>query len=134
MSLLTALQQLEHAIDEVPLWPQRFFNVVSCIVTWALFLFVQHWRLHPEDFSFGVWWKADRGRVIGASVVTLSLVILKATSKDVDVLLEFLGFRVSNTSGIAYGLAIAAFLMGLKPKTSPLTKIVKTNGEDTPTK
>ena len=112
---IATLQQIEQAIDNVPLFPQRFFNVISCIVTWGLFLFVQHWRAHPQDFSFGVWWEADRGRIIAASVVTLALVILKATSKDVDMLLEFLGFRVSNTSGIAYGLAIAAFL-GLKQK------------------
>lgn len=115
MHLATTLQQIEQAIDAVPMFPQRFFNVISCIVTWALFLFIQHWRTHPQDFSFAVWWQDDRGRIIAASVVTIALVILKATSKDVDMLLEFLGFRVSNTSGIAYGLAIAAFL-GLKQK------------------
>jgi len=104
-------------LDNVPLWPQRFFNVVSAIVTWGLFLFLQHWRAHPTDFTFGEWWKTDRTRIVAASVITLALVILKATSKDVDQLLEFLGFKVSNSSGIAYGLAIAAVLMGLKPKT-----------------
>ena len=112
---LATLEQTVHAIDGVPIFPQRFFNVISCIVTWALFLFVQHWRAHPVDFSFAVWWHDDRGRIIAATVVTIALVILKATSKDVDMLLEFLGFRISNTSGIAYGLAIAAFL-GLKQK------------------
>jgi hypothetical protein len=112
--ILATLQQVERAVDNVPIWPQRFFNVISCIVTWALFLFVQHWRTHAADFSFSVWWNEDRGRILAAMVVTLALVILKATSKDVDMLLEFLGFRVSNTSGIAYGLAIAAFLVGLK--------------------
>ena len=104
-------------MEQIAIWPQRFFNVVSCIVTWGLFLFIQHWRVHPNDFSFARWWEADRSRIIAASVVTIALVILKATSKDVDQLLEFLGFRISNSSGIAYGLAIAAFLMGLKPKT-----------------
>ena len=100
-------------VDEVALFPQRFFNVISCIVTWGLFLFVQHWKAHPNDFQFTRWWKDDRGRIIAATVITLALVILKATSQDVDKLLEFLGFKVSNSSGIAYGLAIAAFL-GLK--------------------
>jgi len=108
------------------MWPQRFFNVVSAVVTWALFLFVQHWRVHPDDFSFKGWWDADRGRIIAASVITIAIVILKATSSDVDRVLEFLGFKVSNTSGVAYGLAIAAFLMGLKPKTK--VKIENSNG------
>jgi len=120
--LLITAQQIH---DQVPLWPQRFFNVISCIVTWGLFLFIQHWRVHAQDFSFAQWWKSDRGRIIAASVITAALTILKATSKDVDMLLEFLGFKVSNTSGVAYGLAIAAFLMGLQPKTK--TKII--NGE-----
>ena len=104
-------------LEQIAIWPQRFFNVISCIVTWMLFLFIQHWRIHAQDFTFTGWWNADRARIIAASVITLGLVILKATSKDVDQLLEFLGFRVSNSSGIAYGLAIAAILMGLKPKT-----------------
>jgi hypothetical protein len=115
MTTLATLQEIEHAIDNVPLFPQRFFNVISCIVTWSLFLFIAHWREHQKDFSFNKWWSEDRGRIIAASVVTIALVILKATSRDIDTLLEFLGFRVSNTSGIAYGMAIAAFL-GLKQK------------------
>ena len=111
------ITDIANALDQVPMWPQRFFNVVSAVVTWGLFLFVQYWRAHPTDFNFAAWWKADRPRIIAASVVTLALVILKATSNDVDKLLEFLGFKVTNSSGIAYGLAIAAFLgMAMKPK------------------
>jgi len=114
MNLFMLAQQ---ALDKVAIWPQRFFNVVSCIVTWGLFMFVQYWRAHPQDFNFASWWKDDRTRIIAASVVTFALVILKATSNDVDKLLEFLGFKVTNSSGIAYGLAIAAFLgMAVKPK------------------
>src|SRR6516164_1437971 len=113
IDLIATFEQIERAVDNVPIWPQRFFNVISCIVTWGLFLFVQHWKAHATDFSFSEWWQTDRGRIIAATVVTMGLVILKATSKDVDLLLEFLGFRVSNTSGVAYGLAIAAFLMGM---------------------
>jgi len=114
------IADLQHVLhDQVPVWPQRFFNVISSIVTWMLFLFLQHWRIHSKDFTFSGWWEADRTRFIGASVVTIGLVILKATSKDIDMLLEFLGFKVTNSSGIAYGLAIAAVLMGIKPKTRP---------------
>jgi len=111
------MMHLAATLDQIPLWPQRFFNVVSAVVTWGLFLFIQHWRIHSNDFSFKQWWDADRGRIIAASVITIAIAILKATSTDVDRVLEFLGFKVSNTSGVAYGLAIAAFLMGLKPKT-----------------
>jgi hypothetical protein len=126
MDLIAMTMQQVH--DAVPLWPQRFFNVVSCVVTWMLFLFMQHWRVHSTDFTFGGWWKADRPRIIGASVVTLALVILKATSHDIDMLLEFLGFKVTNSSGIAYGLAIAAILMGIKPKTKMVNNNNTSNG------
>jgi len=112
---LATLQQVERAVlDNVPLWPQRFFNVVSAIVVWLLVLFYHYWREHAKDFSFDGWWHEDRPRFIAGAVVTVALVILKATSKDVDMILEFLGFKVSNTSGVAYGLAIAVFLLGSK--------------------
>ena len=119
---------MTQGLEQIPLWPQRFFNIVSCVVTWMLFLFIQHWRVHPEDFSFSEWWKKDHGRIIAATVITLALVVLKATSKDVDQLLEFLGFKITNSSGIAYGLAIAAFLMGLKPKSKTINNKVDGNG------
>ena len=115
--LLTVEQTLERtvdAIDHVPMWPQRFFNVISAVVTWTLLLFLQYWKANAKTFNFHDWWAQDRTRFIAGSVVTVALVILKATSKDIDILLEFLGFKVTNTSGIAYGLAIAAFLLGLK--------------------
>lgn len=60
------------------------------------------------------WWKDDRTRFIAGTIVTLALVILKATSQVVDDMLKMLGFQVTNSSGVAYGLAIAAFLLGLK--------------------
>lgn len=110
--LLTTVSQ---GVDQLPLWPNRFFNVVSCIVVWILALFTNYWRTHPQVFTFSDWWKDDRTRFIAGCVITIALVLLKATSQAVDDMLKLLGFQVGNTSGVAYGLAIAAFLLGLKP-------------------
>jgi hypothetical protein len=100
--------------DHDPLWPTRVFNVISCIVVWNLALFGHYFRIHQKDFSLAGWWKEDRVRFIGGTIATLGLVILKATSPAVDDMLKMIGFQVTNSSGIAYGLAIAAFLLGLK--------------------
>ena len=108
--------------DHLPIWPNRVFNVVSCVTVWMLALFVSYWKAHPQSFTFFDWWRDDRTRFIGGCVVTVALVILKATSNTVDQFLELLGFQVSNSSGVAYGFAIATFLMGLKP-------VQKTNGK-----
>jgi len=100
--------------DNIPLlWPTRVFNVVSCIVVWHLALFVYYFRAHPNFTLYG-WWKDDRKRFIAGYVVTLALTILKATSSTVDEILRLLGFQVTQSSGVAYGLAIGAFLLGLK--------------------
>ena len=107
--------QIAQGVDHLPIWPNRFFNVVSCVVVWVLALFCNYWKTHPTSFTFRDWWRDDRTRFIAASVVTIALVLLKATSQAVDDMLKLLGFQVSNTSGVAYGLAIAAFLLGLKP-------------------
>lgn len=113
--ILTLLADAPSGADHIAIWPTRVFNVVSCIVVWVLALFTNYWRTHPTSFSFADWWRDDRIRFIGGCVVTLALVILKATSQAVDDMLKLLGFEVTNTSGVAYGLAIAAFLLGLKP-------------------
>jgi len=101
--------------DHLPLWPNRIFNVVSCVVVWQLAQFVSYWRAHPQSFTFADWWRDDRTRFIAGCVVTVALVMLKATSSTVDQLMELLGFKVTNSSGVAYGFAIATFLLGLKP-------------------
>src|SRR5215831_13628656 len=98
--------------DQLPIWPNRVFNVITTVVVWMLALFANYWRTHPQQFTFNEWWRDDRSRFIAGCIVTVGLVILKMTSKDIDQMLEFIGFRVNNTSGIAYGLGIAAFLLG----------------------
>jgi hypothetical protein len=108
--------------DHLPIWPNRVFNVVSCVTVWMLALFVSYWKAHPKYFTFADWWRDDRMRFVGGCVITVALVILKATSSTVDDVLKLLGFQVSNTSGVAYGFAIATFLLGLKP-------VQKTNGK-----
>jgi hypothetical protein len=112
--------------DQLPIWPNRIFNVISCVTVWMLALFVSYWKAHPQAFTFVDWWRDDRTRFIAGCVVTIGLVILKATSTGVDEMLKLLGFEVSNTSGVAYGLAIAAFLQALKPVSKG-----KSNGEKT---
>jgi hypothetical protein len=112
IDLATSIQQI---VDEVELWPTRVFNVVSCIVVWLLALFVYHFRSNPKNFQFRQWLRDDRTRFIAGGVVTVALTILKATSPTVDEILRLLGFQVTQSSGVAYGLAIAAFLLGLKP-------------------
>jgi hypothetical protein len=102
-------------VDHVPLWPTRTFNVISCIVVWLLALFVYHFRSNPKNFQFRQWLRDDRTRFIAGGIVTVALTILKATSPTVDEILRLLGFQVTQSSGVAYGLAIAAFLLGLKP-------------------
>ena len=99
----------------MPLWPNRVFNVISCIVVWILGLFVYYFRANPKSFNFREWIRDDKTRFIAGLVVTLCLTILKATSPTVDEILRLLGFQVTQSSGVAYGLAIAAFLLGLKP-------------------
>ena len=101
--------------DQLPIWPNRTFNVISCVVVWMLALFASYWRAHPQSFTFSDWCRDDRSRFIAGCVVTVALVILKATSTTVDDVLKLLGFQVSNTSGVAYGFAVATFLLGLKP-------------------
>jgi len=118
--LATILQGTDH----LPIWPTRVFNVISCIVVWMLALFVSYWRAHPQSFTFTDWWRDDKRRFIAGCVVTVALTILKATSTTVDDLLGFLGFKITNASGIAYGLAIATFLLGLKP----ISKMLQKNG------
>jgi len=113
--VMATLQQVERAVvDNIPLWPQRFFNVVSAIAVWVFVLFWHYWKTNQRKFSLTGWWEEDKPRFIAGMVVTILIVILKATSKDVDAILEFLGFKVSNTSGVAYGMAIGLFLIGSK--------------------
>ena len=104
-----------HGTDNLPIWPDRVFNVTSCVVVWMLALFCSYWRAHPTHFTFTEWWRDDRTRFIAGCIVTVGLVILKATSNTVDNILRLLGFQISNASGVAYGFAIAAFLLGFKP-------------------
>jgi|SRR4030095_3713344 hypothetical protein len=102
--------------DNIVFWPTRVFNVISCIVVWMLALFGNYLRNNFGSFSFSGWWQADRNRFIAGFVVTLGIVLLKATSPTVDILLKDLGFEVKESSGVAYGLAIAAFLLALGGK------------------
>jgi len=115
MTILDLLATVARGADHLPLWPNRVFNVISCIVVWMLALFANYWRTHPTSFNFTDWWKDDRTRFIAGCVTTVALVILKATSPTVDEVLKLIGFQVTNASGAAYGLAIAAFLLSLKP-------------------
>src|SRR5262245_61221527 len=101
--------------DHLPIWPNRIFNVISCVVVWVLALFCSYWRAHPQSFTFFDWWRDDRTRFIAGCVVTVALVALKATSTTVDQIMELLGFKVTNSSGVAYGFAVATFLQALKP-------------------
>jgi hypothetical protein len=101
--------------DQLALWPNRVFNVISCVVVWQLALFVSYWRMHPAVFSFSDWWRDDKTRFAAGWVITIGLVILKATSSTVDDVLKLLGFQISNTSGVAYGFAIATILLGVRP-------------------
>jgi hypothetical protein len=110
MNILDILGQA----DQVPLWPSRVFNVISCIVTWHLALFVSGFRDKIKEFSFANWWKDNRNQFVAGYIVTFSIVILKATSPTVDTILKSLGFQITESSGVSYGLAIAAFLLGLK--------------------
>jgi len=80
-----------------------------------LALFVSYWKAHPQSFTFYDWWRDDRTRFIAGCVVTVALVLLKATSTTVDQFMELLGFKVTNSSGVAYGFAIATFLQAWKP-------------------
>ena len=101
--------------DQIPMfWPHRVFNVVSCIVVWHLGLFVHYWRNNQKMFTFNGWWNDDRTRFIAGYIVTLCRTILKATSQAVDEILRLMGFQVTQSSGVAYGLAIFAFLVGFK--------------------
>jgi hypothetical protein len=109
------LAEITQGADHLPIWPNRVFNVISTIVVWQLALFANYWKTHPTSFTFQDWWRDDKTRFIGGCIVTVGLVVLKATSQSVDEMLKLLGFQVSNTSGVAYGLAIAAFLLGFKP-------------------
>jgi len=109
------LATIAQGTDHLPIWPNRVFNVISCVVVWVLALFMSYWRAHPIAFTFTDWWRDDRTRFIGGCVVTVALVMLKATSTTVDQIMELLGFKVTNSSGVAYGFAIATFLLGLKP-------------------
>jgi len=79
-----------------------------------LALFISYCRAHPTTFSFHDWRKDDRPRFMAGIVITILLVVLKATSNAVDDILKLLGFEVSNTSGVAYGFAIATILMGFQ--------------------
>jgi hypothetical protein len=108
---ITAAQGTDH----LPIWPNRVFNVISCVVVWQLALFISYWRERPTSFSFSDWWRDDKPRFIAGLVITVALVILKATSTTVDDVLKMLGFQISNTSGVAYGFAIATILLGVKP-------------------
>jgi hypothetical protein len=109
------------AADQVPMWPTRVFNVISCIVVWMLALFVHAFRQKPKDFTMDQWWLDDRKRFLAGIIVTLAIAILKATSPAVDDVLRTLGFQVTESSGVSYGLAIAAFLLGLKTNGKPTT-------------
>ena len=122
--MTTLLLALSQGTDQLPIWPNRVFNVISAVTVWTLALFASYWKAHPQSFKFSDWWRDDRTRFIAGCVVTLAVVILKATSTGVDEMLKLLGFQVSNTSGVAYGLAIAAFLQALKP-------VQKQNGKNT---
>jgi hypothetical protein len=100
--------------DHLPIWPTRVFNVVSCVALWLLALFVSYCRAHPTSFSFGEWWRDDRPRFRAGLIITVLVVILKATSNAVDDMLKLLGFEVTNASGVAYGFAIATVLMSFQ--------------------
>jgi hypothetical protein len=84
-------------------------------MVWVLALFISYWKTHPQQFTLREWWSDDKQRFLGGCFITIALVVLKATSNTVDDILKLLGFQVSNTSGVAYGFAIATFLLGLKP-------------------
>jgi hypothetical protein len=115
MTMLILAATAPSGTDQLPIWPNRVFNVISCVVVWQLALFISYWRMHPQVFTLSDWWRDDKPRFFAGWVITLALVILKATSTTVDDVLKMLGFQISNTSGVAYGFAIATFLMGLKP-------------------
>ena len=118
--------------DNIPMfWPHRVFNVVSCIVVWNLVLFVYYFRANPKNFTFAGWWKEDRVRFIAGIVVTFGITLLKATSQSVDEMLRLMGFQVTQSSGVAYGLAIAAFLLGLKSNGRFVQKNNTQNGQQT---
>ena len=101
-------------MDHIPLWPTRVLNLLSAVVVWILALFVHNFRANPKEFTFKKWWDEDRVRFVAGGFVTVAITILKATSSTVDEMLQMLGFQVTQSSGVAYGLAIAAFLLGLK--------------------
>jgi hypothetical protein len=108
--------------DQLPLWPNRVFNVISCVVVWVLALFASYWKSHPQSFTLSDWWRDDQTRFTAGLIATIGLVILKATSTTVDDILKLIGFQVTNASGAAYGFAIATFLLGLKPVRKPNEK------------
>jgi hypothetical protein len=110
--LLTVI--VAQGTDQLPLWPNRAFNVISCVVVWMLALFASYWKSHPQSFTIKDWWRDDQTRFTAGLIATIGLVILKATSTTVDDILKLIGFQVTTASGAAYGFAIATFLLGLK--------------------
>ena len=60
--MFLAVALVQHSADNMPLWPNRVFNVISCIVVWVLALFVNYWKTHPTSFALSDWWEDDRTR------------------------------------------------------------------------